>query len=120
VTLPDRLEELAHTVLDGSAVDWESAEAGADPEVRSAIRQLQRLERLAQFHRDIHGTIQADTPEAAAADALVLWGHLEIRGVLGRGAFGTVYRAWDASLDREVALKLLPAPSADRIAPPCP
>lgn len=35
------------------------------------------------------------------------WHGLEIRGTLGRGAFGTVLRAYDPTLDRDVALKLL-------------
>lgn len=33
-------------------------------------------------------------------------GRFEIRGVLGRGSFGLVYRAYDPLLDREVALKI--------------
>src|SRR5688500_14693402 len=43
------------------------------------------------------------------------WGHLEIRGELGRGASATVYRAYDTRLRREVALKLL-APDASTAA----
>ncbi len=34
------------------------------------------------------------------------WGSLEIGAKLGSGTFGTVYRAWDRDLEREVALKL--------------
>ncbi len=35
------------------------------------------------------------------------WGHIEILGRVGTGAFGEVFRARDTRLDREVALKLL-------------
>ena len=52
-----------------------------------------------------------DAPEAIddrAAD-LGRWGHLKLVEPIGRGAFGQVYRARDTRLDRDVALKLLPA-----------
>lgn len=37
----------------------------------------------------------------------VLHGQFEVREVCGRGSMGTVYRAWQGSMDREVAIKLL-------------
>jgi serine/threonine-protein kinase len=35
------------------------------------------------------------------------WGHLELREKIGEGVFGEVFRAWETTLQREVALKLL-------------
>lgn len=44
-----------------------------------------------------------DADRGAAPEKL---GRFEIRFVLGAGAFGTVYQAWDPVLDREIALKV--------------
>ena len=54
---------------------------------------------------------------AAPPDGAATWGHLRVLEPIGRGAFGTVYRAWDPRLDRDVALKLLAA-DVDRTVPP--
>ena len=43
----------------------------------------------------------ADTPR------LESWGPLTIRAQIGRGRFGTVFRAWEPGLERDFALKLL-------------
>jgi eukaryotic-like serine/threonine-protein kinase len=90
------LLSLAEAVADGSEIDWDHAESSAAGVEERAV--VQRLRSLATMR--------------AAANATTAWGPLQIRGEVGAGTFGTVYRAWDARLEREVALKLLHARSA--------
>jgi len=120
-----KLLDLAARVSDGSEIDWETAERSAgDEEDRRVIRHLRLVENLAEVHRSREGqaasaeelmqmTASIRSSELAAfvaqvpADVAKRWGRLEIREELGKGAFGKVYRAWDANLQHEVALKLV-------------
>ena len=50
------------------------------------------------------GAWEPPTPEALQRD----FPQHEIRGILGRGGMGAVYKGWQRSLDRFVAIKILP------------
>jgi tetratricopeptide (TPR) repeat protein len=93
------LETLARAVLDGTDVDWESAEASSAAPDAEVVRQLRLVASIGRVAR---------TRTAS-------WGPFELREVVGQGTFATVYRAWDPRVGREVALKLLnqDTPEAD-------
>jgi hypothetical protein len=53
----------------------------------------------------------SDAPPFAQS---AIWGDLRLLSELGHGGFGRVYRAWDESLAREVALKVIKPKDADQ------
>ena len=92
----DRVERAIQALLDGKPLAADDRDASADSPIR-VIDAIARAHRAAIYGTDAapdHGEIQR-------------WGHLELRAEIGRGTSGTVYRAWDTHLARDVALKLL-------------
>ena len=106
------LERFVEAISEGEPVEWEKESAGRklDPETLRALRLIDTVSRL---HRS--GAAAADeaaserTGEGAGVERT--WGNLRIRGPLGAGEYGEVYRAFDPGLRQEVALKLW-SPSA--------
>ncbi len=105
------LDDIAAAVLDGQAVDWIAAESRVASDAQPIVQHLRLVASIAELLRDVSSTdmrsgVPAPGPETTAP---VSWSHLRILERIGQGAFGEVFRAWDTRLDREVALKLLPA-----------
>lgn len=90
----DPLFQAAAAISDRTEVDWSQVEGAADPEVLALAAELQLVERIARVH------------------ASPAWDSLRIVGAVGHGSFGSVYRAFDPDLEREVALKVINAAAA--------
>jgi TolB-like protein/Flp pilus assembly protein TadD len=105
------LLQLAAAVDSGTPVDWRTADSTTtDPALQAVVEQLRIVAALAAASRAIQSPGKT-TPDATTwPKPPESWGPLLIRGEIGRGRFGTVYRAWDPTLERDVALKILHRP----------
>jgi serine/threonine protein kinase/tetratricopeptide (TPR) repeat protein len=101
------LVDAAGLVADGSDFDLLSLSSSlASDEDRAIADELAVVARIAQAHRKLHQVLPAPAPGSDTVPFASSWGHLDLIEVVGRGSYGTVYRAWDPRLDRLVALKL--------------
>jgi hypothetical protein len=94
----DDVERAIQALLDGRPLDSLPGFLTSAPDAACLVA----FDAIARAHR--RAVLGADAAPDEAT--LARWGRLEIRGAVGRGASGTVYRAWDPQLAREVALKL--------------
>ena len=98
---------LGSAVSDGAAVDWEEAERHAiDDHRKQLLQQLRSVALIVDAHRS-DALSQPDASPSSPASSARHWRHIVLFETIGSGAFGTVYRGWDPTLDREVAVKLL-------------
>jgi len=93
-------EDLLASISDGLPADWAGAERDASKADRTRLARLHGLSRIAAFNRELQRA-----PEDRSGPAR--WGDLVLLERLGTGSRGEVWRAWDPTLEREVALKLL-------------
>ena len=93
-------EAALSALLDGRRLHDADISAAGTP---AALQPLRVVEAIARASRlAIFGEEDEDN-----SASITRWGDLEVGDEIGRGASGTVYRAWDTHLSREVALKLL-------------
>lgn len=102
----ERMLGLAEAVVDGRPVDWDRVLAET-PELAPALARFRQLDTMASIYQRTGAAEREGSARQPATSApLFVWGTLRVLEKLDQGSFGEVYRAWDPSLEREVALKL--------------
>ncbi len=104
-----QLLDLAASVADGSQVDWQAAETGAEKDARRLVRHLRLVADVAELYRSLPEAPAQSTEADERTPDGPRWGRLILLEKIGEGTSSEVYRAWDPELQREVALKLLRA-----------
>ena len=91
-----QLLSIAESISDRQPVDWSRLQEGVLPEQAAVLEELRALEQVARL----------------AEHAPASWGPYAIIEEIGHGVFGTVYRAHDPELRRDVALKVVRPPDS--------
>jgi serine/threonine protein kinase/Tol biopolymer transport system component len=97
---------LAELLADGGPVDWAEL-LRTEPDLAAAVARFRELQALSSAHET--SARDGDTgPTLASAREVpsFTWGAIQVFEKLGEGGFAEVYRAWDPTLERAVALKL--------------
>ena len=111
----ERLAALVSSLTDrvqrGDVVDLE-VECQKSPELASDLRELWGVIVVARAAGSHSAQLAPTQPRASdlPSDSFQLparFGDYELRQELGRGGMGVVYRAWQGSLSREVAVKMI-------------
>jgi TolB-like protein/Tfp pilus assembly protein PilF len=104
----DPLDHLVTLVSDGAPVDLSSEEFDAlATRFGDRARALLDVAKIAAFSRALQRRGNEAGGVVDEASPLPRWGSFTFLERLGSGAAGEVWRAWDGSLEREVAIKFL-------------
>jgi hypothetical protein len=110
-------------IADGAPVDWLALESGAqNDEEREHLKCLRIVGEIENLHR----STEAEPPHTAESAVTFvadsesprerhdIWGKYRLTQKVGEGSYGSVYRAWDQELEREIAIKILHRQVTDR------
>ena len=124
-------DQAVEDIANGIAVDWNLIDDGAgDGDEQESMKWLRVLGQIADLHRSadasgdepgLSGSLEsgllealiappASAPsDAAPASPAHRWGRFHLLNAVGEGSFGSVHRAWDPQLERDIAIKILHA-----------
>lgn len=103
----DPIDHIVASVSDGKPVDLSDDEFDAlATRLGDRARALRDVAKIAAFSRALQRGEDRKS-RSPAGDTLARWGPFTLLERLGSGSSGEVWRAWDGSLEREVAVKFL-------------